>query len=69
MRQHEVVDSPTSSFQSVFSTIWYELQERDWPLRRHPVEAKIWLLGSSEGIRKVLGETNQGKEILVSPEP
>lgn len=56
-------------FKSVFSTIWYELQMGDWPLTCHPVEAKIWLLGSSEGIRKVLAAANLGKEITVSRGP
>lgn len=52
----------------VFSTIWYELQERKWPkeLTDWPVEAQIWLLGSSEGIREVLAGANLGKEITVS---
>lgn len=38
----------------------------DWPLTGQPVEAKIWLLGSSEGIRKLLAAANLGKEITVS---
>ncbi|XP_029301595.1 kinase suppressor of Ras 1-like isoform X2 [Cottoperca gobio] len=46
-----------------FGTIWYELQVRDWPIINQPVEAKIWLVGSSEGIRKVLADTNLGKEV------
>lgn len=50
----------------IFSTIWYELQERNWPLTNQPVEAQIWLLGSSEGIREVLAGANLGKEITVS---
>lgn len=50
----------------IFSTIWYELQMGDWPLTSPPVEAKIWLLGSSEGIRKILASANLGKEITVS---
>lgn len=52
----------------IFSTIWYELQERKWPqeLTNRPVEAQIWLLGSSEGIREVLAGANLGKEITVS---
>lgn len=31
-----------------------------------PVEAKIWLLGSGEGIKRVLAEANLGKEVTVS---
>ena len=50
-------------------TIWYELQAGVWPISDQPVEAKIWLLGSGEGIRKVPAEANLGKEITVSPEP
>lgn len=49
-----------------FSTIWYELQVGDWPVTDQPVEAKIWLLGSGEGIRRVLAEANLGKEVTVS---
>lgn len=40
----------------------------DWPLPSQPVEAKIWLLGGGEGIRKVLASANLGKEITVSGE-
>ncbi|KAI3354691.1 hypothetical protein L3Q82_019182 [Scortum barcoo] len=46
-----------------FGTIWYELQARDWPITKQPVEAKIWLVGSSEGIKKVVADTNLGKEV------
>ncbi|XP_056905695.1 kinase suppressor of Ras 1-like isoform X2 [Takifugu flavidus] len=46
-----------------FGTIWYELQVGDWPLTNQPVEAKIWLFGSSEGIKQVLAAANVGKEI------
>ncbi|KAK5869079.1 hypothetical protein PBY51_010039 [Eleginops maclovinus] len=46
-----------------FGTVWYELQEGDWPMSRQPVEAKIWLVGSGEGIRGVLAEANLGKEV------
>lgn len=46
-----------------FGTVWYELQTGDWPITNQPVEAKIWLVGSSEGIRKVLAEANLGKEV------
>ncbi|XP_008274586.1 kinase suppressor of Ras 1-like isoform X2 [Stegastes partitus] len=46
-----------------FGTIWYELQTGDWQITNQPVEAKIWLVGSNEGIRKVLAEANLGKEI------
>lgn len=49
-----------------FSTIWYELQAGDWPVTDQPVEAKIWLLGSGEGIKRVLAEANLGKEVTVS---
>lgn len=38
----------------------------DWPLTNQPVEAKIWLFGSSEGIKQVLAAANVGKEITVS---
>lgn len=30
------------------------------------MEAKIWLLGSGEGIKRVLAEANLGKEVTVS---
>nr|XP_046244045.1 kinase suppressor of Ras 1-like isoform X2 [Scatophagus argus] len=46
-----------------FGTIWYELQVGGWPITNHPVEAKIWLVGSSEGIKKELAGANLGKEI------
>ncbi|XP_070685055.1 kinase suppressor of Ras 1-like isoform X2 [Pempheris klunzingeri] len=46
-----------------FGTIWYELQVGDWPITNQPVETKIWLVGSSEGIKKVLGDANLGKEV------
>lgn len=38
----------------------------DWPLTNKPVEAKIWLFGSSEGVKQVLAAANVGKEITVS---
>lgn len=53
-------------FLSTFSTIWYELQVGDWLLTDQPVEANIWLLGSGEGIKRVLAEANLGKEVTVS---
>ncbi|XP_041666472.1 kinase suppressor of Ras 1-like isoform X1 [Cheilinus undulatus] len=46
-----------------FGTIWYELQVGDWPITDLPVEAKIWLAGSGEGIKKVLADKNLGKEV------
>ncbi|KAI4815163.1 hypothetical protein KUCAC02_005325, partial [Chaenocephalus aceratus] len=46
-----------------FGTIWYELQAGDWPMSSQPVEAKIWLVGSGEGIRGVLAVANLGKEV------
>uniref|UniRef100_UPI0037E94712 kinase suppressor of Ras 1-like isoform X1 n=2 Tax=Semicossyphus pulcher TaxID=241346 RepID=UPI0037E94712 len=46
-----------------FGTIWYELQMGDWPITNQPVEAKIWLAGSGEGIKKVLADANLGKEV------
>lgn len=49
-----------------FSTIWYELQARDWPITNQPVEATIWQVGSGEGIKKVLAEISLGKEVTVS---
>lgn len=49
----------------IFSTVWYELQVGDWPITNQPVEAKIWLVGSNEGIKKVLADANLGKEVTV----
>ncbi|XP_040901860.1 kinase suppressor of Ras 1-like isoform X2 [Toxotes jaculatrix] len=46
-----------------FGTVWYELQVGDWPITDQPVEAKIWLIGSNEGIKKVLSDANLGKEV------
>ncbi|XP_018556089.1 kinase suppressor of Ras 1 isoform X2 [Lates calcarifer] len=46
-----------------FGTIWYELHVGDWPITNQPVEAKIWLVGSSEGTKQVLAEANLGKEV------
>ncbi|XP_062328623.1 kinase suppressor of Ras 1-like isoform X2 [Osmerus eperlanus] len=46
-----------------FSTIWYELQAGDWPIKNHPAEATIWLVGSGQGIKKVLSEVSLGKEV------
>uniref|UniRef100_A0A8D3BQE6 Kinase suppressor of ras 1b n=1 Tax=Scophthalmus maximus TaxID=52904 RepID=A0A8D3BQE6_SCOMX len=46
-----------------FGTIWYELQVGDWPITNQPVEAKIWLVGSNEGMKKVLADANLGKEV------
>lgn len=46
-----------------FGTIWYELHVGSWPLPDQPVEAKIWLVGSGEGIRKELADANLGKEV------
>uniref|UniRef100_A0A3Q2YAK1 Kinase suppressor of ras 1 n=1 Tax=Hippocampus comes TaxID=109280 RepID=A0A3Q2YAK1_HIPCM len=46
-----------------FGTIWYELHVRDWPITNQPVEAKIWLVGSNEGIKKVQADANLGKEV------
>lgn len=53
----------------IYSTIWYELQARAWPITNQPVEAKIWLFGSGEGIKKVLADVNLGKEVTVSLQP
>ncbi|XP_076591789.1 kinase suppressor of Ras 1-like isoform X3 [Chaetodon auriga] len=47
-----------------FGTVWYELQVGDWPITNQPVEAEIWLVGSNEGIKKVLAEANLGKEVM-----
>ncbi|XP_068173759.1 kinase suppressor of Ras 1-like isoform X3 [Antennarius striatus] len=47
-----------------FGTIWYELQVGGWPLPNQPVEAKIWLIGSGEGIKKELLDANLGKEVM-----
>uniref|UniRef100_A0A3B4V850 Kinase suppressor of ras 1 n=1 Tax=Seriola dumerili TaxID=41447 RepID=A0A3B4V850_SERDU len=46
-----------------FGTVWYELQVGDWPITKQPVEAKIWQVGSGEGIKKVLADSNLGKEV------
>ncbi|XP_061538735.1 kinase suppressor of Ras 1 isoform X1 [Phycodurus eques] len=46
-----------------FGTIWYELHFRDWAITNQPVEAQIWLVGSNEGIKKVLADANLGKEV------
>ncbi|XP_018604299.1 kinase suppressor of Ras 1-like isoform X2 [Scleropages formosus] len=46
-----------------FGTVWYELQARDWPFTRQPVEATIWQVGSGQGIKKVLAEISMGKEV------
>lgn len=35
-------------------------------MTKHPVEAKIWLMGSCEGIKKVMAGANLGKEVMVS---
>ena len=50
---------------SILSTIWYELQAGDWPIKNHPAEATIWLVGSGQGIKKVLSEVSLGKEVTV----
>ncbi|XP_037124310.1 kinase suppressor of Ras 1-like isoform X3 [Syngnathus acus] len=47
-----------------FGTIWYELHARDWPITNHPVEAKIWLVGSNEGMKRVQTDANLGKEVM-----
>ncbi|XP_061775349.1 kinase suppressor of Ras 1-like isoform X5 [Nerophis ophidion] len=46
-----------------FGTIWHELHFRTWPMISQPMEAKIWLVGSSEGIKKVLEDSTLGKEV------
>ncbi|XP_057207467.1 kinase suppressor of Ras 1 isoform X2 [Triplophysa rosa] len=48
-----------------FGTIWYELQAKDWPITNQPAEALIWLLGSGEGIKRLLAQkgTSLGKEV------
>ncbi|XP_038549206.1 kinase suppressor of Ras 1-like isoform X3 [Micropterus salmoides] len=46
-----------------FGTIWHELQVGDWPITKQPVETTIWLVGSNEGIKKVLTDSNLGKEV------
>ncbi|XP_051521228.1 kinase suppressor of Ras 1-like isoform X2 [Myxocyprinus asiaticus] len=48
-----------------FGTIWYELQAKDWPITNQPGEALIWLVGSGEGIRRLLAQkgTSLGKEV------
>ncbi|XP_061684070.1 kinase suppressor of Ras 1-like isoform X2 [Syngnathoides biaculeatus] len=50
-----------------FGTIWYELHFRDWAITNQPVEAKIWLVGSNEGIKKVLANANLSKEVTRFP--
>ncbi|KAG7235168.1 hypothetical protein INR49_003154 [Caranx melampygus] len=57
--------SVTSDFvcRVIFSTVWYELQVGGWPITNQPVEAKIWQVGSGEGIKKVLADANLGKEV------
>lgn len=50
----------------ISSTIWYELQMRDWPITNQSVETIIWLVGRNEGIKNVLLESNLGKEVTVS---
>lgn len=55
----------TGSLLASSSTIWYELQARDWPITKQPAEATIWLVGSGEGIKKVLAEISMGKEVMV----
>lgn len=50
----------------ISSTIWYELQMRDWPITNQPVETIIWLVGRNDGIKNVLLESNLGKEVTVS---
>lgn len=53
-----------------FSTIWYELQAKDWPITNQPAEALIWLIGSGDGIKRLLAQkgTSLGKEVTVSPD-
>ncbi|XP_051535789.1 kinase suppressor of Ras 1-like isoform X3 [Myxocyprinus asiaticus] len=48
-----------------FGTIWYELQAKNWPITNQPAEALIWLVGSGEGIRRLLAQkgTSLGKEV------
>ncbi|XP_057694886.1 kinase suppressor of Ras 1-like isoform X1 [Corythoichthys intestinalis] len=46
-----------------FGTILYELHFRNWPITNQPVEAKIWLVGSNEGIKKVLADGSLSKEV------
>ncbi|XP_054650337.1 kinase suppressor of Ras 1-like isoform X3 [Dunckerocampus dactyliophorus] len=46
-----------------FGTVWYELHFRNWPMTNQPTEAQIWLVGSSEGIKKVLADATLGKEV------
>ncbi|KAE8625227.1 hypothetical protein XENTR_v10006201 [Xenopus tropicalis] len=46
-----------------FGTIWYELQARDWPLKRQAAEALIWQIGSGEGMKQVLSTISLGKEV------
>uniref|UniRef100_A0A8C6UE12 Kinase suppressor of ras 1b n=1 Tax=Neogobius melanostomus TaxID=47308 RepID=A0A8C6UE12_9GOBI len=46
-----------------FGTIWYELQTGLWPLEKQPVEARLWLFGSGEGIRRELRQAHLGKEV------
>ncbi len=51
------------------STIWYELQAKEWPIVNQPTEVLIYQLGSGEGIRTLLTQkgTSLGKEVTVSP--
>nr|XP_055052802.1 kinase suppressor of Ras 1 isoform X2 [Misgurnus anguillicaudatus] len=48
-----------------FGTIWYELQAKDWPITNQPAEALTWMLGSGEGIKRLLAQkgTSLGKEV------
>ncbi|XP_037665444.1 kinase suppressor of Ras 1 isoform X7 [Choloepus didactylus] len=46
-----------------FGTVWYELQARDWPLKKQAAEASIWQIGSGEGMKRVLASASLGKEV------
>lgn len=61
------VDQLTECF--CLSTIWYELQAKEWPIVNQPTEVLIYQLGSGEGIRTLLTQkgTSLGKEVTVSP--
>ncbi|RXN25929.1 kinase suppressor of Ras 1-like isoform X2 [Labeo rohita] len=47
------------------STIWYELQAKEWPIVNQPTDVLIYQLGSGDGIRTLLAQkgTSLGKEV------
>lgn len=55
--------STYSFFVYIFSTVWYELLNGNWPFERQPPESIIWQVG--HGLKPSFGSIKGSKEVKV----